>query len=213
MSRKSIFYRFPLLYIWGLKWIHKSNFSKRYQYISGFVKEGDLVLEPGCGPAIMADFIPQGSSYHGFDTNQYFVNYASKRRSTVSLGNVLDPNNYCKAEAVVVCDVLHHINPADREKFIQNCYRSANEIFIICDPGKKINNKAGIFYPIWKRLTEWGEKDGTNDFKYEYFLTRDQLLDEIKNGFGIIPPSLKRDVKEIGDDIIAIFYKSEEVWR
>jgi SAM-dependent methyltransferase len=207
MSGKSIFYRFPLLYIWGLKWIHKSNFSKRYQYITSFVREGDLVLEPGCGPAILADFLPQGSSYQGFDTNRNFVNHAKKRHSRVSLGDVLDPNDYCKATAVVVCDVLHHIKPADRKKLIQNCYRSADEIFIICDPGKKINHKPNILYPIWKRLTEWGEKDGTNNFKYEYFLTRDQLFDEIDSGFGIIPSSVKREVKEIGDDIIAVFIK------
>ncbi len=213
MSGKSIFYRFPLLYIWGIRWIHKSNFIKRYQYISSFVRAGDLVLEPGCGPAILADFLPQGSFYKGFDTNRYFINHAKKRHSGVSLGDVLDPNNYCKAAVVVVCDVLHHINPADRKKFIRNCYRSADEIFIICDPGKKINHKPNILYPIWKRLTEWSEKDGTNNFKYEYFLTRDQLFDEIDNGFGIIPSSVKREVKEIGDDIIAVFYKSEGIWR
>ena len=213
MNGKSIFYRFPLLYILGLKWIHKSNFSKRYQYISNFVREGDLVLEPGCGPAILAEFLPQGSHYKGFDTNQHFVNHAKKRHSGVYLGDVLNINDYSKASVVVVCDVLHHINPADRKKFIQNCYHPADEIFIICDPGKKINHTPNILYPIWKRLTEWSEKDGTNDFKYEYFLTRGQLFDEIDNGFDIIPSSVKREVKEIGDDIIAVFYKSEEIWR
>lgn len=211
MSRKSIIYRFPLLYIWGLKWIHKSNFSKRYQYISSFVKKGDLVLEPGCGPAILANFLPQGAYYQGFDTNQHFVNYAKKRHSRVSLGDVLDPKSYFKAPVIVVCDVLHHIDPVDRKLFIQNCYSSADELFIICDPGKKINHKPNILYPLWKRLSEWSEKDGTNNFKYEYFLTRDQLFNEIDNGFGVIPSSVKREVKEIGDDIIAIYFKNEEV--
>jgi len=92
MSRKSIFYRFPLLYIWGIRLIHKSDFSKRYQYISSFVREGDSVLEPGCGPAILADFLPQGSSYQGFDTNRDFVNYAKKRYYGGFLGVVLDLN-------------------------------------------------------------------------------------------------------------------------
>jgi len=213
MSGKSIFYKFPLLYIWGLKWIHKSNFSKRYQYISSVARGGDLVLEPGCGPAILADFLPQDSSYKGFDANQDFVNHARKRHPGVYLGDVLDLNDYCKAEVVAVCDVLHHLDPVDRKKFIQNCYRSADDTFIICDPGKKVNHGSNLFYPIWKRLTEWSEKDGTNNFKCEHFLTRDQLVDEIDNGFGIIPSSVKREVKEIGDDIVAIFFKNEEIWR
>ena len=43
MSKKSIFYKHPLLYIWGLKWIHKGNFVKRYHYMAGFAKKGDLI--------------------------------------------------------------------------------------------------------------------------------------------------------------------------
>jgi len=136
-----------------------------------------------------------------------------KRHVGVSLGDVLDLNYYYKAVVIVVCDVMHHINPIDRKIFIQNCYRSADKVFIICDPGKNINHKTNILYPIWKRLTEWSEKDGTNNFKYEYFLTRNQLFDEIDKGFGIIPSSVRREVKKIGDDIIAVFYKNEEVCR
>jgi hypothetical protein len=44
-------------------------------------------------------------------------------------------------------------------------------------------------------------------------LSQEQLFDEIDNGFGIIPSSVKREVKEIGDDVIAIFYKREEIGR
>lgn len=207
MTKKSIFYKFPLLNIWGLKWIHNSNFSKRYQYISSQVRGGDLVLEPGCGPAILADFLPPGSYYKGFDANRDFIAHARKRHSGVYWGDVFDINNYCRATVVVVCDVLHHINPDDRKKFIENCYHYANDKLIICDPGKKIIQKPNILYPFWKRLTEWSDKDGTNNFKYEYFLTHDQLFDEIDNSFGVIPSSIKREVKEIGDDVIGIFIK------
>lgn len=207
MGKKSIFYKFPLLYIWGLKWIHKSNFSKRYQYISNQVRVGDLVLEPGCGPAILADFLPPGSFYKGFDTNRDFVNYAKKRHPEVSIGDVLNFNNYCKAAVVVVCDVLHHINPVDRKKFIDYCYRSADVMFIICDPGKKMDQMPKYLHPLWKRITEWSEKDGTNDFKYEHLLTRGQLINEIDNGFDVISSSVKREIKEIGDDVVAIFFK------
>ena len=83
MSKKSIFYKHPQLYIWGLKWIHKSNFTKRYRHMASFVRKGDLVLEPVCGPAILADFLPEGVYYRGFDTNKEFVDYAFKKHSGV----------------------------------------------------------------------------------------------------------------------------------
>ncbi|NCO05403.1 MAG: glycosyltransferase, partial [Candidatus Magasanikbacteria bacterium] len=210
MNKRSIFYKYPLLYIWGLKWIHKDNFAKRYRYMASFVQKGDLVLEPACGPATLADFLPKGIYYRGFDTNKEFVKFASKRHSGIYLGNVLDIKNYCQADVVVACDILHHLKPTDRKGFITNCFSSAKKVFIICEPGKK--NKLldnSIFYSLRKRLAEWSEKDGTGDFKAEYFLTHSQLLSQIEDGFGIIPPSVERKTKDFGEDIVAVFFKDK----
>ncbi|HAJ33347.1 MAG TPA: hypothetical protein DCK79_08225 [Candidatus Atribacteria bacterium] len=110
MCKKNIFYKYPLLYVWGLKWIHKNNFAKRYCYMASFVRKNDLVLEPGCGPATLA---------------------------------------------------------------------------------------------------EWSEKDGTNDFKVEYFLTRGQLLNQIEYGFDTISSSVERETRDFGEDIIAVFFKDK----
>jgi hypothetical protein len=122
MAKKSIFYKHPLLYIWGLKWIHKGNFAKRYRYMASFVKKGDLVLEPACGPATLADFLPKKADYRGFDTNKDFV-----------------------ADVVIACDILHHLKPVDRQKFIKNCFSSAKKVFIICEPGKREKPDESIF--------------------------------------------------------------------
>lgn len=208
MSKKSIFYKHPLLYIWGLKWIHKGNFVKRYHYMAAFAKKGDLILEPACGPAILADFLPEGTYYRGFDTNKEFIDYAFKKHSDVYIGNVLNRKNYCQADMIIACDILHHLKTADRKKFIKNCFSSTKKIFIICEPGVKGKAIDSLFYSLRKRLVEWSEKDGTNDFKIEYFLTRSQLLSHIKHGFGVIPSSIKRETKDFGEDIIAVFFKN-----
>ena len=209
MVKKSIFYKHPLFYIWGLKWIHKSNFTKRYRYMASFVKKGDLVLEPACGPAILADFLPEGAYYRGFDTNKEFIDYARKKHSGVYLGNVLDARNYPQADIVIICDILHHLKPTDRKKFIKNCFVSTRKIFIVCEPGKEEKTSKGIFYPLRKWLAEWSEKDGTGDFKVEYFSTRSQLLSQIKHGFGVVSSSVKREIKEFGEDIVAVFFKDK----
>jgi len=213
MGKKNIFYRHPSLYIWGLKWIHKRNFVKRYRYMASFAKQDDLVLEPACGPAILAEFLPKGCFYCGFDTNKNFLDYASKKQSAVFLGNVLDPKNYRRANVVIACDILHHLQPADRKVFIENCFSSAKRVFIICEPGKREKPADGAFRSLRKRLVEWSEKDGTNDFKVEHFLTRGQLLGQIKHGFGVIPPSVERETKDFGEDIVAVFFKNAALHR
>jgi len=207
MSKKSIFYKHPLLYILGLKWLHKSNFTKRYRYMASFVQKGDLVLEPACGPAILADFLPEGVYYQGFDMNKEFIDYASKKHSGVYLGNVLDPKNYCQADIVVACDILHHLKPRDRKTFIKHCFEAAKKKLIICEPGKKDYSQKGVLSSLKKRLVEWSEKDGTCDFRIEYFLTKEELLNQIKTGFGIIPTSIQRSIKEFGEDIVVVYFK------
>lgn len=213
MTKKNIFYKYPQLYIWGLKWIHKGNFAKRYQYMAGFVRSGNLVLEPACGPAILANFLPQGIRYRGFDTNKEFIAYAKRKHPGVYFGNVLNINNYPQADVVIACDILHHLKPDDRKKFIKNCFSSAKKIFIICDPGKRSKPTDSIFYSFRKRLAEWSEKDGTNNFKAEYFLTREQLQDQIKYGFDVIPPFAKRETKDFGEDIVAVFFKDKRYYQ
>jgi len=208
MSEKTIFYKYPQLYIQWLKWIHRNNFLKRYRYMASFVKNRNLVLEPGCGPAILADFLPKGSLYRGFDTNKDFIDYALTKHLNVYLGNVLDLKNYCQANIVIACDIFHHLKPIDRQRFIKNCFLSAKDKFIICDPGKRERNVDRFFYPLRKRLVEWAERDGMNNVRFDHCLTHEQLLDQIKCGFGIIPKSIKREVKSFGEDIIAVFTKT-----
>lgn len=213
MTTKSVFYKYPQLYINGLKWIHKSNFAKRYQYMAGFARKGDLVLEPACGPAILVDYLPNGVNYRGFDTNKEFISYALKKHLGVFQGNVLDKKNYCQADIVIGCDILHHLKPSDRKGFVQNCFSSAREVFIICEPGKKEKGAKSLFYSLRNRLAEWSEKDGTGDFKIEYFSTRDQLLNQISHGFDVIPSSVKREIRDFGEDIVAVFFKNNNYYQ
>ena len=176
--------------------------------MSSFVKKGDFVLEPACGPANLAEFLPTGSHYIGFDANEDFIKHALSKKRDVSVGNVLSKKNYHQCDVVITCDILHHLKPFDRETFIRNCFASAKRLLIICEPAEKEQKANSLFYPIKKYLTEWSERDGTSNVKMHYFFAYHQLIKQIRDGFGAIPPSVKRETKEIGDDIIGVFIKT-----
>jgi len=181
--------------------------------MAGFAQDGDTVLEPACGPAIQADFLPKGVVYYGFDTNEEFINYAHKKNLHVSLGNVLDSKNYFPADVIIACDIFHHLNPNDRNKFIRNCFLSVRKVFIICEPGKANKPRHDVLNSFKNRLAEWSEKDGTDDFIVEHFSTRKELLSQIESGFNVIPSSYKRITKDFGEDIIAVFFKDELLFQ
>jgi hypothetical protein len=208
MAKRSVFYKYPRLYVWGLKWIHKNNFNKRYHYMADFVKKGDAVLEPGCGPAILADYLPESADYLGFDTNREFLSYALKKHSGVYLGNALDKKSYIQADVVIACDILHHLHPSNRKVFIKYCFDSAKRVFILCDPWIKDATSNGFIYSLKKNLVEWSEQDGTGNLKIDHYLSHKQLLNQIKQGFDVIPSSSKREIKKLGNNIIAAFFKS-----
>lgn len=202
MAKKSIFYSHPLFYIFLLKFLHRSAFSKRYQYMASFVKKGDTVLEPGCGPAILANFIPKESHYRGFDVNGAFIKYAAKKYPDVHLGNALNPRDYSPADVVVACDMLHHLQPSDRKTFIKLCFQSAKKVFLICEEGMNDKKRRDL-----KWLLEHFDQDGLNEMKIENILTKKFLKEEMENGFGVIPATTKREITEILEDSIVAYFK------
>lgn len=208
MGKKSFVYKSALIYILGLKILHKKNFDKRYRFMASFAKTGDTVLEPACGPAILEEYLVDGASYCGFDTNEIFIDYGLKKKRNVFLGNVLNKKDYRPADVVAVCDVLHHLKPSDRGHFVEHCYRSAKKTLIICEPFRRNGFFERLMLPYQKFLFSIIEKDGTNCPKLTEGYTRDELFSEINNGFGVIPSAAQRTINEIGDDLIAVYQKS-----
>jgi len=199
---KSIFYKSPFLYKWGLKFIHRENFYKRYRFLANLVEKGDSVLEPGCGPGILADFLPEYCSYSGFDLNESFIRYAQRKNRSVSLGDVRNLKNYCPTDNVVCIDILHHLIPAERGEIVNNCWKSAKKRLTICEPYRE--RKPGKLLKWW---FEYIERDGTNKPKLEDMWDKDNLKEQMVKGFGIIPEQSPRRITEIGRDLIAIYSK------
>jgi len=207
MPIKSIFYQFPKLYIWGLRYLHRADFDKRYRFMASFAKNNDSVLEPACGPAILVDYLPPSINYAGFDTNDRFIKYAQKRGINAFIGNVLNENNYKPADVIVLCDILHHLKPVDRPVLIRYCYQFAQKYLIICDPTTK--TETNRLKNAWDSLTfAIAEQDGINQPRREECYTKEQLIGEANNGFSVIKSVEGCKITEIGEDLIIVYNKN-----
>ncbi len=213
--KESIFYRFPRLYLWGLRFLHRQAFTQRYRYIASFVRPGDSVLEPGCGPAPLAKFLPPKSRYSGFDTNQYLLRYGQKQGLNIFEGNALNSQDYQPADIIVACDLLHHLSKPRRGDFIRLVWKNSRKMLIICEPAKP--NDYRRHHKVWQKikhwLAEWSERDGQNFVHWDSYYSRRQLLTGIKQGFGIIPKAIPRHWEAIGEDIIVVFFKDDHSYR
>lgn len=211
MDKKSFFYKGPRIYKAGLRLIHGKKLDERYSIIAQQIGEQKSVLEPACGPALLPDFLHPSNNYSGFDINEKFVQYAQQNGLNVTLGNATDLNSYSSSDVVVLCDALHHMGPKNEKLVLENSLNSAKQQLIVCDPFKSYYLE---MLPKWlpgaeSLLETWhnySEKDGNNQVRWDNIRTRKELEDIMMEGFGIIPKEVKRDLKNIGEDLIVTYH-------
>ena len=205
--KTSFFYADPRIYIWGIKFIHKKNFYRRYRYMADLISPNETILEPACGPAVFPDFLDDTTLYTGFDTNRRFINYGVKKGLRVYHANALNPKSFKKTDHIVACDILHHLKKKDRPKFLKLCLKNFQKQLVICEPGI---NQHHHHLParLFNYLTfEIPERDGTNRPKASDRWTTEELRKDMENGFGVIPKKYKRTIKRFGEDLIVSYSK------
>lgn len=215
LRKKSIFYESPAIYMVGMQLIHGRNLDKRYAYIAEQIGYNAEVLEPGCGPALLARYLKSGCVYRGFDINREFVEYAQRAGLSVKAGNAVDPRSYVKSDVVVLCDLLHHIDPVAQEKVLKYSLSSARRKLIICEPFKidslldALSGRIKVLQRVIEVLFSCLDNDGGNGARLEYIKDEEELRKLMEEGFNVIPQGFKREIVQIGHDLIAVYYLTE----
>jgi len=139
------------------------------EYVNEYVKpeEGDCVLDIGCGPADILDFLPK-VKYYGFDSNCKYIDSAKKRFGyrgnffCQELGEANIPDNV-SFDIILALTVLHHLNDAEAVQLFKlsakylkrggrlvtydGCHAEKegfiSKMFCLLDRGKYIRDKEG----------------------------------------------------------------------
>lgn len=218
MEKRSFMYKHPLLFETLLKAWHGDVWKRRYEFMAEQIGKGKTVLEPACGTAPLARFLDESCTYRGFDTNEIFLDYARKKGSDLDLvgfdvytADARKPESYEIVDIVVdivaLCDSLHHLGLQNETQVLENCRKYAGEKIIICDPHKDrvpFQNTRLI-----NELFNYTEKDGHNQVRLENIRTKNELLRDMGNGFGVRPKITVNEIlgvnDELGEDLIAVY--------
>lgn len=196
---KSILYWHPLIYKIGLWLLHGRNLKKRYEYISTEIGKNKVVLDPGCGPGLLAKYLDSGCNYIGFDIDPVFVNYAKKKGLNVYLGDATKPKPYKKADAIVMADFFHHIGRQDEKKTLRLCNKYAKKIIICEQPASELFKRMTWYVWLYNKL----DQDKAGKVNLAVQRTEKELLNNMKKGFGIIKG--KNKIKKIGKNFIVTY--------
>lgn len=100
----------------------------RYRCISeADIKPGDAVLDVGCGPAYYFERLPETVTYHGFDTEAGYIEWARKKwgngRATFHHGVFDGPAaaSLPAFNAILLLGLLHHLSDDESRALLGLC--------------------------------------------------------------------------------------------
>jgi SAM-dependent methyltransferase len=159
---KSIFYRYPLLYDWGIRFLYIDGLK----ILKDIIGRKKSVFEPACGYGRMKKYIHPDCSYSGIDLNETFINYGKKKNRNIKVGNALDSSMYKQADTVLLCDILHHLKMKDMYKLVETASEFAREKVVIIEPiFVTIGSKNNPFSRAVAKMMKVMDSDGFNEIE------------------------------------------------
>jgi len=118
-------------------------------------RQGDRILDIGCGPATLLNYLPQ-VSYVGFDMSPNYINHAQRHfgsRGEFHVGVVQDASTDLNLQAasfdiIVALGVLHHLNDQEALKLMKTSR-------LLLKPGGRLVTIDGCYVPKQSRAAKF----------------------------------------------------------
>lgn len=174
------------------------DYKLRKIYCRDFVKakEGDRILDIGCGPANMVEFLPENINYTGFDDSSEYIKNARKKFPQPNYSFFCERVNFAqdfdeKFDIIMANAILHHLDDTEAEKLISFAAQNLKENgrFITLD-GCIVQNQS--------KLKKWLLKKDRGQF----VRTKDEYFKLFSKYFNKIHVTLREDLYNIPYTII-----------
>ena len=168
---KSIFYKYPLLYDWGIRFIYFDGLK----ILKNMVGPRKSVFEPACGYGRMKNYLYPDCTYSGVDLNEDFIRFGRKKNRDIRVGNALDERWYRESDIVLLGDILHHLKNGEKYHLVSLAVRYAREKVVIIEPlFVDIASRNNGFSRVIGKLMARMDADGFNEI--DRWLSKEQYM-------------------------------------
>lgn len=190
--------------IYGLWQSLVGNHQAKIRYVRDFIKpiSGERVLDIGCGPGSILEYLPSTLPYVGFDFNEQYILKARVRyghRGTFFVAEVRDgkiieggiPLEQHSFDIVTVNGVLHHLNDSEVKVLFQFAVK-------MLKPSGRLMSFDGVYCTEQSRIARWIiSKDRGQNVR-----TEAQYRDLTLPFFGKVTCSVRHDMYRIPYSLI-----------
>ena len=119
----------PALYNFFRKGIGGAEVSRKHvrDFIQPFPNA--KILDIGCGPGNILDYLPHNVEYVGYDSSPRYIDYAVKKygpRGLFFCNDVGKPPEFGKFDIVLATGVLHHLNDQEARALLETAAHHLN---------------------------------------------------------------------------------------
>lgn len=127
------------------------------------IRPGDVVIDVGCGPAYYFERLPKPLTYHGFDTDQKYIEWAREKWGGPGAAFHVGVFDQDAAETlpapnvILLLGLLHHLSDDDSRDLLGLCAS-------ILAPGGRVVSVDTAFVPGQGRLSRWMSENDRGEF-------------------------------------------------
>lgn len=172
------------------------DYKLRKIYCKDYVraKEGNRILDIGCGPANMVEYLPADIDYVGFDDSKSYIENAKENFKNYSFfcQRVNFAQNFDEKFDIIMANaVLHHLDDSEAEKLISFAYANLK-------PGGRFITLDGCFVENQSFVKKWLLQHDRGN----YVRTKDEYFKLFSKHFNQIKMNVREDLYNIPYTIV-----------